>query len=65
MLYELIFKGYYENSLEFEERRFFDRLDDLHDYSAWLIKYLGTMDLCNHYDIRVKLSDVDCMPNVA
>lgn len=65
MLYELIFKGYYENSLEFEERRFFDRLDDLHDYSAWLIKYLGTGDLCNHYDIRVKLSDVDCMPNVA
>ena len=65
MLYELIFKGYYENSLEFEERHFFDRLEDLHDYSAWLIKYLGTRDMCNRYDIRVKLSDVDHTPNVA
>lgn len=65
MLYELIFKGYYENSLEFEERRFFDKLDDLHEYSAWLIKYLGTRDLCNHYDIRVNLSDVEYTPNVA
>lgn len=65
MPYELIFKGYYENSLEFEERHFFDSLDDLHEYAAWLIKYLGSRDMCNRYDFRVKLSDVDHMPNAA
>ena len=65
MPYQMIFKGYYDNSLEFEELHFFDSLSALHEYAAWLIEYLGTRDMCNRYDIRVKLSDVDNTPLAA
>lgn len=56
MPFELIFKGYWDNELRFEEHHFFSSLKDLNHYAARRIDFLGCTNSCNRYDIQVKVS---------
>lgn len=56
MPFELIFKGYWDNELRFEEYHFFSSLKDLNHYAACRIDFLGCTNSCNRYDIRVNVS---------
>ena len=55
MPFELIFKGYWNDELRFEERRRFSNMDDLNRYAALRINFLGYKNSCNRYDIRVNV----------
>lgn len=56
MPFELIFKGYWDSELRFEEYHFFSSLKDLNHYAACRIDLLGNTNSCNRYDIRVNVS---------
>lgn len=56
MPYELIFKGYWDNEIRFEEYHFFSSLKELNRYAACRIDFLGNTNSCNRYDIRVNVS---------
>ena len=65
MPYVLIFKSYRGDELKYEERHYFSDLNDLYSYAAWRLKYAGTENSCNRYDIRVELTEVNNTPLAA
>ena len=65
MPYMLIFKGYLGDKIKFEEWHYFSTLDDLYNYAAVRLKYVGSETQYDRYDIQVKLTKTDNTPPAA
>lgn len=65
MPYLLIFKAYLGDNMKSEEWHYFSRLDDLYNYAAARLKFVGAESLYDRYDIQVKLIEADNTPLAA
>lgn len=65
MPYMLIFKSYLGDELKSEEWHHFCSLDDLYNYAAARLKFVGAESLYDRYDIQVKLTEADNTPLAA
>ena len=65
MPYVLIFKGYLGDEMKFEEWHYFSNLADLYNYAATRLKFVGSENSYERYEIQVKLTEADNKPSVA
>ena len=65
MPYMLIFEAHLGDELKFEEWHYFNNLEDLYNYAAIRLKFLGSETSYDRYDIRVKLTETDNTPPAA
>lgn len=63
--YILVFRRYYKEELQYEEKHLFSGLRDLYAYTAWLIEQEGPHKIHTRYDIRVEFAKVDQLPPAA
>lgn len=65
MPYMLIFKCYLGNKMKSEEWHYFSNLEDLYNYAAARIKFVGAESSYDRYDIQVRLTEADNTPPAA
>lgn len=56
MPYMLIFKCYLGTELKSEEWHYFSNLEDLYNYAAARLNFVGTESLYDRYELEVKLA---------
>lgn len=59
MPYMLIFKTYLGDKMKSEEWHYFSNLEDLYNYAAARLKFVGAENSYDRYDIQVKLTKAD------
>lgn len=62
MPYMLIFKAYLGDEMKFEEWHYFSCLNDLYNYAAARLVFIGSETSYDRYDIQVKLTEADNAP---
>lgn len=55
----LIFKAYLGDEIKFEEWHYFSKSEDLYNYVAARLKFVGRESSYDRYDIQVKLTEAD------
>ena len=61
----LIFKAYLGDRMKFEEWHYFSHLEDLYNYAAARLKFVGAESSYDRYDIQVKVTETDNTPLAA
>lgn len=61
----LIFKCYLGDVMKSEEWHYFDNLQDLYNYAAVRLKFVGCESSYDRYDIQVKITESDNTPLAA
>lgn len=61
----LIFKYYLGDEMKLEEWHYFSDLEDLYNYAAARLKFVGAESSYDRYDIQVKLAKTNNTPIAA